>query len=131
MSYLFIFLWMHILWGGFQFALIETELSSTISSGSSRTIAEFRAPSQISCVHKCYHLSSKMFYNDNLCICFEENENGDRKEENEWSRQGVVMATLQMKTIPVSYNIYSKNIKFTLYSRINRTLWNCFHNNIL
>ena len=108
MSYtLKIFLWTSYLIWGADFVLIESQLAFTFDSQSIRTIAEFQVPSQIICVHRCRHLSSKMFYGgDDLCICFEEIQEKKKYEKdsnsNIWILQGILMVPLKMEKIKVN-----------------------------
>lgn len=93
---------------GFDFVLIETQLSFTFYSDLSYTIAEFLVPSQITCAHKCRNFSNKMFYDGDLCICFEKNWErieDKKKSNNKWIRQGILMTTLKMEKIKVNIGI--------------------------
>lgn len=111
-------LWTSFLICGFDFVLIETRLSFTFNSDWSRTIAEFQVPSQITCVHKCRNLSSKMFYDGDLCICFEienqENNKVKKKSNDELIRRGILMAPLKMKEVKVNIGIIIADKNFML-----------------
>lgn len=107
-----VFIWVSLLLRGFDCVLIETSLSFTFNSDLSNTIAEFQVPSTITCIHKCRHLSVKMFYDGkDLCICFEDRKNNRKTEENNgWTQQGILMQPLKMDKMQVNTEIFLAGI---------------------
>ena len=112
MSNVCISLCLLFLLNGFESVLIETHLYSIFPTDTSYfTIAKFNTPSQMTCIHKCLRLSSKMFYNNNdggLCVCFNDsNEKAGNLYEKKSSdldrNKGVVMEVIKSHYTQVIY----------------------------
>ena len=112
MSNVCISLCLLFLLNGFESVLIETHLYSIFPTDTSYfTIAKFNTPSQMTCIHKCLRLSSKMFYNNNdggLCVCFNDsNEKAgnlyEKKSSDLERNKGVVMEVIKSHYTQVIY----------------------------